>query len=93
MVNFSFSSKPAVFHSLSTVDSETLPISKLELLIAIRALNSFQPLTIITKCSILDVAAVLDPPLEIANNFEPLNIVVKISVEFLNPHMTTKDDY
>ena len=23
--------------------------------------NSFQPLTIITKCSILDVAAVLDP--------------------------------
>ena len=25
--------------------------------------NGFQPLTIITKCSILDVAAVLDPPL------------------------------
>ena len=25
--------------------------------------NCFQPLTIITKCSILDVAAVLDPPL------------------------------
>ena len=25
--------------------------------------NSFQPLTIITKCSILDVAAVLDPAL------------------------------
>ena len=25
--------------------------------------NSFQPLTIITKCSILDVAAALDPPL------------------------------
>ena len=25
--------------------------------------NGFQPLTIIAKCSILDVAAVLDPPL------------------------------
>ena len=25
--------------------------------------NGFQPLTTITKCSILDVAAVLDPPL------------------------------
>ena len=29
----------------------------------------------------------------IANNFQPLTIVVKISAEFLNPHMTTKDDY
>ena len=28
--------------------------------------NGFQPLTIITKRSILDVAAVLDPPLNIA---------------------------
>ena len=27
--------------------------------------NSFQPLTIITKRSILDVAAALDPPLDI----------------------------
>ena len=27
-------------------------------------LDSFQPVTIITKCSILDVAAVLDPPLQ-----------------------------
>ena len=26
--------------------------------------NGFQPLTIITKCSILDVVAFLDPPLE-----------------------------
>ena len=25
--------------------------------------NGFQPLTIITRCSIFDVAAVLDPPL------------------------------
>ena len=27
------------------------------------------------------------------NDFQSLNIVVKISVEFLNPHITTKDDY
>ena len=26
-------------------------------------INGFQPLTIITKCSILNIAAVLDPPL------------------------------
>ena len=30
--------------------------------------NGFQPLTIITKCSILDVAAVLDPPLVAFDN-------------------------
>ena len=35
--------------------------SKMELLVI--TVNGFQPLTIITKCSILDVAAVLDPPL------------------------------
>ena len=34
-------------------------------------INGFQPLTIITKRSILDVAAVLDPPLAIfSSNFE-----------------------
>ena len=39
--------------------------------------NGFQPLTIITKCSILDVAAVLDPPQQsIEKNFlrNPLNV-------------------
>ena len=35
--------------------------SKMELFVII--VNGFHPLTIITKCSILDVAAVLDPPL------------------------------
>ena len=30
--------------------------------------NGFQPLTIITKCFILDVAAVLDPPLLLYSN-------------------------
>ena len=29
----------------------------------------------------------------IANNLQPLTIVVKISADFLNPHITTKDDY
>ena len=40
-------------------------------------IDGFQPLTIITKCSILDVAAVLDPPLQwIEKNFlmNPLNL-------------------
>ena len=32
--------------------------------------NSWKPLTIITKCSILDVAAVLDPPLKALTYFE-----------------------
>ena len=41
--------------------STTAAISKMELFVII--VNSFQPLTIITKSSILDVAAVLDPPL------------------------------
>ena len=36
-------------------------ISKVELFVII--VNGFQPLTIITKISILAVAAVLDPPL------------------------------
>ena len=41
--------------------SRTVATSKRELFVII--VNGFQPLTIITKCSILDLAAVLDPPL------------------------------
>ena len=41
--------------------SRTAATSKMELFVII--VNGFQPLTFITKCSILDVAAVLDPPL------------------------------
>ena len=41
--------------------SRTAATSKMELLVII--VNGIQPLTIITKCSILDVAAALDPPL------------------------------
>ena len=62
MSNFSFRSK-TVFDSLTAVDPETLPISKMELFT------------------------------RIGNDFQPLTTVVKISAEFLNPHITTKDDY
>ena len=37
--------------------------SKMEHFVII--VNSWKPLTITTKCSILDVAAVLDPPLQL----------------------------
>ena len=40
---------------------QTATASKMDLFVII--VNGFQPLTIITKCSILDIAAVLDPPL------------------------------
>ena len=42
--------------------SRTAATSKMECFVII--VNGFQPLTIITKHSILDVAAVLDPPLK-----------------------------
>ena len=41
--------------------SRTAATSKMERFVII--VNGFQPLTIITKCSILDDAVVLDPPL------------------------------
>ena len=43
--------------------SRTAATSKMECSVII--VNGFQPLTIITKRSILDVAAVLDPPLKV----------------------------
>ena len=46
---------------MSRGGSRTAAIYKIERFVII--VNGFQPLTIITKCSILDVAAVLDPPL------------------------------
>ena len=42
-------------------------ISKMERFVII--VNSWRPLTIITKCSILDVATVLDPPLGIFKKY------------------------
>ena len=41
--------------------SRTAATSKMDIFVII--VNGFQPLTVITKGSILDVAAVLDPPL------------------------------
>ena len=49
--------------------SRTAATSKMEGFVII--VNGFQPLTIITKRSILDVAAVLDPPL----NYMPYVII------------------
>ena len=45
--------------------SRTAITSKVELIAII--VNDFQPLTITTKSSTLDVAAVLDPPLILIN--------------------------
>ena len=43
--------------------SKTAATSKIELFVII--LNGWKPLTIITKCSIFDAAAALDPPLKV----------------------------
>ena len=48
--------------------SRTAATSKMELFVI--TVTSWKPLTIITKCSILDVAAVLDPPLKALTYFE-----------------------
>ena len=50
--------------------SRTSVTSKMELFVII--VNGFQPLTITTKCSILDVAAVLDPLLKLGLTFKIL---------------------
>ena len=47
--------------TLNRGGSRTAATSKMERFVII--VNGFQPLTIITKRSILDVTAVLDPPL------------------------------
>ena len=48
MINFSFRSK-TVFHSLTAMEPETLPIFKMELFMTIG--NDFQPLTVVVKIS------------------------------------------
>ena len=69
--------------------STTTTTSKMELFVII--VNSFQPLTIITKRSILDVAAVPDPPLNIAltDNYPP-NFIDSCIQSILNKLYTTK---
>ena len=54
------------------VGSTAAATSKMERFVII--VNGFQPLTIIAKRSILDVAAVLDPPLDIPGFELPLVI-------------------
>ena len=49
-------------------ESRAAAISKMECFVII--VNDFQPLTIITKRSILDVAAALDPPQEYNDKFD-----------------------
>ena len=46
---------------LFRTESRAAATSKMEPFVI--TVNGFQPLTIITKCSMLDVAAALDPPL------------------------------
>ena len=48
--------------------SRATATSKMEYFVII--VNDFQPLTIITKCSILDVAVILDPPLHVRIIFQ-----------------------
>ena len=55
------SSTVQTFKLLYKSGSRAAPPSKVERFVMI--VNGFQSLTIITKCSILDIAAVLDPPL------------------------------
>ena len=52
--------------------SRTAATSKMELFVII--FNGLQPLTIVTKCPILYVAAVLDPPLMIRWQDEAIKI-------------------
>ena len=61
--------------------SRTAATSKMEYFVII--VNGWKPLTIITKSSILDVAAVLDPPLHISKNFDSSSYIFA-KICFLN---------
>ena len=56
------------FFTICRGGSRTAATSKVELLVII--VDDWKPLTIITKSSNLDVAAVLDPPLICIANFQ-----------------------
>ena len=53
--------------------SRAAATSKMERFVII--VNGFQPLTVITKRSILDVAAALDPPLRLDNCLDIRNLL------------------
>ena len=62
-VHGKFNPLKAEWRSTNSRDGyRTAVTSKMELFVI--TVNGFQPLPIITKCSILDVATVLDPPLD-----------------------------
>ena len=58
--------KESLLFSNTRGGSRTAATSKMKRFVII--VNDFQLLTIITKCSVLDVAAVLDPPLSTFEN-------------------------
>ena len=61
-------------------ESRAVATSKMERFVTI--VNGFQPLTIITKRSILDVAAALDPPLIVKQDLT--KTVARVSVRQWN---------
>ena len=63
--------------------SRTAAASKMELFVII--VNSWKPLTIITKRSVLDIAAVLDPPLLLL-----ILIFFRIEKKYFLPHLLRK---
>ena len=67
-VALGFVNVTSIIDCTSRGGSRTAATSKMECVVII--VNGFQPLTIITKRSILDVAAALDPPLtsKLVNN-------------------------
>ena len=58
--------------------SKTAATSKMEIFVI--TVNVWKPLTIITKCSILDVAAVLDPPLRLGVSKYPENFPFRLFI-------------
>ena len=62
--------------------SRTTATSKMERFVII--VNGIQPLTIITKRSILDVAAVLDPPLSLSLALIPYSTVLRRKLSIKN---------
>ena len=68
--------------------SRTAATSKVELFVII--VNNWKPLTIITKSSTLDVAAVLDPSLMLLTTLEHLDIKTFRLLQII-PNVITRD--
>ena len=67
-----------IFNSVTRGGSRTVATSKVELFVII--VNGFQPLTIITKSSTLDVAAALDPPLVTVKQISTIIYIIRDSL-------------